>query len=270
MLPRRPFLVMITHELIRALALVIFAAPPNVTFAAGSDALQAAVMAYTRQAIAQIDSARDSARRMREAATYDNAEAARRAWIESHAAWEQSETFTLSLYPDLYEAIDGWPANASGYHAIESALFAGQLSDITPGVDQLVDGLEELSQALRSHGLTPQGLLNGTIRLAMVTAEHKAAGNESPASGTSLDDIVNNVQGLRTVFTMVIGPTLRIQDPDLFQTALEQLNQMEALLHTSNLRSLDRARYSKAAEGFATTLRAAAPVLGLKLLAVGH
>ncbi len=42
-----------------------------------------------------------------------------------------------------------------------------------------------------------QGLLNGTARLAYEVGENKADGGESRFSGTSLDDMRNNVVGHR-------------------------------------------------------------------------
>src|ERR1700755_3331248 len=52
--------------------------------------------------------------------------------------------------------------------------------------------------------LTPQGLLDGTARLAYEVGESKADGGESRISGTSLDDMRNNVAGIefayRTIF----------------------------------------------------------------------
>ena len=51
---------------------------------------------------------------------------------------------------------------------------------------------------------TPQGLLDGTVRLAYEVGESKADGGESRISGTSLDDMRNNVAGIdfayRTIF----------------------------------------------------------------------
>jgi hypothetical protein len=60
--------------------------------------------------------------------------------------------------------------------------------------------------------LTPQGLLVGTARLAYEVGESKADGGESRISGTSLDDMRNNVAGIDFAYRTIFTASLRTVD----------------------------------------------------------
>ena len=243
-----------------ALLLLGAAAPPG---------LSDGVAAYTPQAVALIDAARDGAELLQQRIAAGDAPGAQAAWLRAHAAWEQAETFTATLYPDLDDAIDAWPDGKAGFHSIEPRLFAGELGPTRPAADGLAAALRDFSARIRTQGLTAQGLFEGSAGLAFETGEHKAAGGESVASNSSYDDMRNNVRGVHAVFVTVIAPALQTRDPARFRTAQAQLARMEALLQAPDLKSLDQTAYGKAAEGFAATLADAAPGLGLQPLKLG-
>jgi iron uptake system component EfeO len=223
---------------------------------AAAASLEEGVARYTPQAIAQIDAALAEAERMQACAAGGDLECAKRAWIDSHVQWERSETFTGSLYSDLDEAIDPWPDAKSGYHAIEALLFAGQPQQSVPAIDQLVEKLREFSKRIRADGLTAQGLLDGTANLAFETGENKSAGGESAASGTSYDDMRNNIAGVDAVYTLVIGPVLRDKNPKIDDIARTQLDRIKRLLDAApDLKSLDLAAFRKLSERFAIGLK---------------
>ena len=64
--------------------------------------------------------------------------------------------------------------------------------------------LDDLHDRLRSFPLTSQGLMDGIVRLAYEVGESKSDGGDSRISGTSLEDMRNNVAGIefahRTLF----------------------------------------------------------------------
>jgi hypothetical protein len=69
-----------------------------------------------------------------------------------------------------------------------------------------VHNLSELSVKARSTPLTPQGLLDGVVRLAYEVGESKVDGGESRVSGTSLDDMRNNVDGIELAWCTIFSP----------------------------------------------------------------
>ncbi|HVM81485.1 MAG TPA: EfeM/EfeO family lipoprotein [Stellaceae bacterium] len=247
-------------SLLVAGALAIFAAVPTAKAATLDDG----IANYTARAVAQIDRARDAAARLQQRVAAHDVAGARAAWLESHVDWERSETFTGELYADLDEAIDAWPDAKSGYHLIEARLFGGDPSGIEPAVAALVTSLTEFSKQIRAKGLTAQGLLNGTAKLTLEIGENKAAGGESAASGTSLADMRNNVQGIDDVFTIVFEPALKAKNPELAANARRELTIIEAAVAVPDLKSVDQGTLTKASERLALALKAAAGDLGLE------
>ncbi len=74
--------------------------------------------------------------------------------------------------------------------------------------DTLVNNLTNLQGKLGDMPLTPQGLLDGTVRLAYEVGESKSDGGESRISGTSLDDMRNNVAGIDFAYNTIFAPSL--------------------------------------------------------------
>ena len=239
---------------------ILAAAAPG----ARATALDDGVASYTARAVAQIDRARDGAVRLQQRIAAHDLAGARAAWLESHVDWERSETFTGELYGDLDEAIDPWPDAKSGYHLIEARLFAGDPSGIEPAVAALAAKLTEFSKQIRQKGLTAQGLLNGTAKLTFEIGENKAAGGESAASGTSLADMRNNVQGIDDVFTIVFEPLLKTKNPELAANARRELSVIETAINVPDLKSVDQPTLTKASERLALALKASATDLGLE------
>ena len=246
-----------TFALLAAIALAATGTP------ARAASLEEGLAKFKDQAILHMDSALAGAERMKAAVAAKDVEGAKRAWIESHAGWEWSETFTGEEYAELDEAIDAWPDPKAGYHAFEAKLFAGQLVDIGEPLDGLVDKLREFTKQLRAKGVTTQGLLNGTAKLAYETGEKKSGGGESAASGTSLDDMRNNIAGVDTAYTMVFGPVLASRGPKFDDLARSLLARMKTLLQAPDLKTLDQVEFGKVAERFAINLQNAAPRVGL-------
>src|SRR6202012_139586 len=140
---------------------------------------------------------------------------ARKAWISARAGWERSEVFTAGFVPELDAEIDAWPNAVSGFHAIEAKLFGAGNTDALDDADALVGHLDSLHRKLRDMALTPQGLLDGTVRLAYEVGESKADGGESRISGTSLDDMRNNIAGIEFAYRSIFATALRAADARL-------------------------------------------------------
>src|ERR1700723_2210456 len=176
---------------------------------ADAAALDDAAERYRPLAIEGIGSALAGARDLRERAAAKDLAGARKAWLSARAGWERSEVFTAGFVPELDAKIDAWPNADSGFHAIEAKLFGAGQTDVEADTDALVRNLGELHERLRDMPLTPQGLLDGTVRLAYEVGESKADGGESRISGTSLADMQNNVSGVEFAYRTVFADRLR-------------------------------------------------------------
>src|SRR6201994_1799419 len=163
-------------------------------------ALDNAVERYRPYLIEGIGEALAGAKTLRERADAADLAGAKKAWLSARAGWERSEVFTAGFVPDLDVLIDAWPNADSGFHAIEARLFGAGKTDVEDDADALVKNLDDLNSKLRDMPLTPQGLLDGTARLAYEVGESKADGGESRISGTSLDDMRNNVAGIEFAY----------------------------------------------------------------------
>ena len=170
--------------------------------------LESGAERYRPYAIEGIGSALSGARDLRERAAAKDLAGAKKAWLSARAGWERSEVFTAGFVPELDAQIDAWPNADSGFHAIEAKLFGAGRTDIDADADALVTHLDELHDTLRAMPLSPQGLLDGTVRLAYEIGESKADGGESRISGTSLDDMRNNVAGVEFAWRAIFADAL--------------------------------------------------------------
>jgi iron uptake system component EfeO len=189
---------------------------------------------------------------------------AKAAWISARAGWERSEIFTGGFVPDLDEKIDAWPNATTGFHAIEARLFGANRTDVETDANALVEHLTQLDRKARDIELTPQGLLNGTAQLAYEVGESKTDGGESRISGTSLDDMRNNVAGIEIAYGIIFSSAIEAADQKLADAARGQIAQLKALLDVSSLKNVDVPKLREVTEELVVTLQSAAPKIGLK------
>jgi iron uptake system EfeUOB component EfeO/EfeM len=231
--------------------------------AAHGEPFDAAVEEYRLAMIENIGQALSGARDLRDALNRRDFINARKAWIGARVGWERSEVFTSGFVPDLDEAIDAWPDANAGFHGIEAKLFGADPADAGDQADALVAHLAELDARIRTMQLTPQGLFNGIVRLAYEVGDSKVDGGESRVSGTSLDDMRNNADGIDCAYRDLFAVKLEAADKILADRVEDDVKWLKALLAVNELRSVDVDSLRKASEAFIVGLQAAAPELGL-------
>jgi iron uptake system component EfeO len=218
---------------------------------------------YRRFMIADMDQALAGARALRDCVNARDIPAAKKAWIEARIGWERSEVFTAGFIPELDDAIDAWPDAVTGFHGIEVKLFAANRDDFGVELNQLILHLTEAEDRIRDTELTPQGLLNGITRLAFEIGDSKVDGGESRWSGTSLDDMRNNADGIELAYRTLFAPQLQASDPKLAGQIGNDIDAIKGLLKVEDLRRIDPAALQKASEVLVVALQAAGPKLGL-------
>jgi iron uptake system component EfeO len=212
----------------------------------------------------QIDQSVAGARLLRERIAVGDLEGAKTAWVEARIGWERAEVFTSGFVPDLDREIDAWPNAVLGFHAIEAKLFGAQRTDVQPETDALVFHLEDLDVKVRHLQLLPQRLLNGLARLAYEIGESKVAGGESNFSGTSLNDMRNNVDGIDLAYRTIFAGAVDAGDPELAATIRQQIERLKALVAVPDLKSLESEKLRGASEELIVMLQTAAPKVGLR------
>lgn len=236
----------------------LLAAP---TAAAGLDD---GVQRYAKTGTEQIDAALAGAKELQGRVAAKDIEGAKRAWEAARAGWERSETFTGSLFPDLDSAIDSWPDATAGFHAIEAKIFTGDLNGVGPMTEALVKNLQSFSDQIRAKGLTAQGLLDGSAKLAFEIGENKSSGGESAISGTSLDDMRHNAEGLSETYKAVFEQALANADANLEAGTDAEIVGLGKILKARDLKSLDVDALKKVSERLAIGYQTAAAKLGLQ------
>jgi iron uptake system component EfeO len=232
--------------------------------AAAAVTLDAEIERYRSQLVQDVDRTIASVQKLHASVVADDLAAAKQAWIEARVGWERSEVFTSGFVPELDRAIDAWPNGGTGFHAVEAKLFGAGRTDVVAQVDAMLNSLTDMAAAARNIALTPQGLLNGVARLAYEIGESKVDGGESRISGTSIDDMRNNVDGIEFAYNTIFASAIEGRDRDLHATALRKIDDLKTMLAQRDLRQLELERLRVVSEELVLTLQTAASRIGLQ------
>jgi iron uptake system EfeUOB component EfeO/EfeM len=238
---------------------------PAAAAASGEPAtsFDAGIAQYRSRLVEDIDRSVADVQKLRASVANGDLAAAKQAWIEARVGWERSEVFTSGFAPDLDRDIDAWPNGATGFHAIEAKLFGAGRTDVANEVDALLHSLSDMAATARNTTLTPQGLLDGLTRLAYEVGESKVDGGESRVSGTSINDMRNNVDGIELAYGTIFAAAIDGCDHNLDTTAKGQIDELKNMLAQRDLRQLDQERLRAISEELVLTLQSAAPKLAL-------
>jgi iron uptake system component EfeO len=225
--------------------------------------IETAAESYRLLLMQDIGQALAGARAMREHLAVNDIAGAKKAWIEARVGWERSEVFTSGFVPELDQEIDAWPSASHGFHGIESALWGANRTDPGTETDALILHLAELHGQLAHVDLAPQGLLNGIARLAFEIGGNKADGGESRLSGTSLNDMQSNVDGIELAHRVIFADALATADPKLAATVHAAIERLRTAVKIGDLRNLDADKLRANSEELVALLQTAAPKIGL-------
>lgn len=228
-----------------------------------TSSIEAGIARYRSQLVADIDQSIAKVQTLRASVASGDLAAAKRAWIEARVGWERSEVFTSGFAPELDREIDAWPNGTTGFHAVEAKLFGAGRTDAADEVDALLHSLSDMAKTARDTALTPQGLLDGLTRLAYEVGESKVDGGESRLSGTSIDDMRNNVDGIEMAYGTIFATAIDGSDRTIDTAARRLIDELKSMLAQRDLRQLDQERLRVVSEELVLTLQNAAPKLAL-------
>jgi iron uptake system component EfeO len=231
---------------------------------ARADTLAEAAEHYRPLMIEQIEQSLAGSRLLRARIAAGDLDGAKTAWIEARVGWERAEVFTSGFVPDLDREIDAWPNALLGFHAIEAKLFGAKRTDVQQETDALIFHLEDLDVKVEHLQLLPQRLLNGLARLAYEVGESKADGGESSFSGTSLNDMRNNVYGIELAYRTIFVGAVEAGDSKLAEALRDKIERLKGLVDVSDLKSLEPEKLRAASEELIVVLQMAAPKIGLR------
>ena len=201
---------------------------------------------------------------MRERMEAHDLEGAKQAWIEARVGWERSEVFTSGFVPELDQQIDAWPNAFHGFYGIEAKLFGASRTDARDETDTLIAHLTDLRAQIKDIPLEPQRLLNGIARLAFEIGGNKADGGESRLSGTSLNDMQSNADGIELAYRIIFSEAVEAGAPQLAKAAQGVIRRLKIAVQVLALRNLDSEKLRADSEELVAILRSAAPAIGLE------
>jgi iron uptake system component EfeO len=201
--------------------------------------LEEAAERYRPHLIEDIQASLAGVRVLRERIEANDLDGAKRAWIAARVGWERSEVFTSGFVPELDQQIDAWPNATHGFHGIETKLFGANRTDVRAETDALIAHLAELRTQVNDIRLTPQRLLNGIARLAFEIGGNKADGGESRLSGTSLNDMQSNADGIELAYRVIFAEAAQAGDPQLAEAARATILRLKEAVKVADLRNLD-------------------------------
>src|SRR5262249_3121516 len=157
-----------------------------------------------------------------------------------------------------------WPNASHGFHGIEATLFgASGATDAAAEADTLIAHLAELQAQIRGIELAPQRLLNGVARLAFEVGGNKADGGESRLSGTSLDDMQSNADGIALAWRVIFADAAEAGDRKLAAAVRAAIARVKADVSVASLRQVDAEKLRADTEELVALLETAAPKIGL-------
>jgi iron uptake system component EfeO len=264
--PRRRLVLRVSPRLgLRALRVLLAGVLAiGATYTARAEPLDAEAESYRPLMIEEIGQALAGAKTLKERIDARDIDGAKKAWISARVGWERAEVFTAGFVSELDEQIDAWPNALTGFHAIEAKLFGANSTDVGEQVTSLIYYLTDLDIKIRQMPLNAQGLLNGVGRLAYEVGESKADGGESRYSGTSIDDMRNNVSGIDLAYKTIFVSSLQNADAALAQKMQQTIDDLGASLKVADVNELDPQKLRARSEELVISLQAAAPKIGLR------
>lgn len=247
------------------LALGLFSLAPPAASASDEEVraqIDQAAAAYKQTAAADIQSVVAGVERMVAALQQGDVASARQAWIDSRVGWERSEVFTVDLFPDQDKAIDDWPQVKSGFHAVEAGLFVPNQPLPIAAALQLLDELQSFQRVFAQASFTGSYLIAGMATQVYDIGRDEWTGGESAASGTSLNDLKHNFEGLDRVWRSIYAAAVLAKAPDLGKQINDEIAGLRALLEVPAIDQLDGETLKREAEKLAGLLSEASVALG--------
>jgi iron uptake system component EfeO len=216
--------------------------------------LDRAAAVYKQQTSADIDSTIAGVEQLLAALQNKDVAAAHQAWINARVGWERSQVFTSSLFRDLEQKINGWPDAKAGFHAIEIKLFGPSGEFPVPETQALLGNLTTFRELCRKQVFSGHMVLVGAAELAYEIGDRKAAGGESAASGTSLNDLQHNVEGIALAWNTVFADYVAKTTPHDAKDIAKQLDAVRALVSVQALDQIDPAKLTQESKTLAEWL----------------
>ena len=218
---------------------------------------------YKGKLAADVDGTVTGAEQLVAALQNNDVTTARKAWVESHAAWLRTYAVSAPLFRDISAKIDGSPNAARGFHAVEAKLFDANGELPSAEAQDLLDNLETFRNLFSHQVLSGHMVMVGTAALAYrIGEEAKLKGGESVASGTSLADLQHGVESLDLAWNTVFFEYLKGRPARGSKEIGAQIDGLRKLVSVSSFDQIDPAVLTQRADSLADSLAEIAVDIG--------
>ncbi len=226
-------------------------------------ALDAKAAAFKDQVAApDIDAMIAGVQKMAAAVERRDLKGTRQAWLDTHAIWMRCEAFTADLFPGLDKKIDVWPDAKMGFHAIEATLFAPSPQIDVRQIQGLLDNLGTYQRVLHQAKFTGYYLIASASTWAFEMGDQRTDGGPSTASGNTLTDFQNGLDGVERIWRFVFADAVRAKKHFLAEEIDSEIAAIHGLLQVDTLDQIPEGLFEKEATHLASLLADASVTLG--------
>ncbi len=226
-------------------------------------ALDAKATAFKDQVAApDIDAMIAGVQKMAAAVQQRDLNGTRQAWLDTHAIWMRCEAFTADLYPGLQKKIDVWPDAKTGFHAIETTLFAQSPQIDVRQIQDLLDNLGTYQRVLHDSKFTGYYLIASSSTWAFEMGDQRGDGGESTISGNTLVDFQNGLDGIDRIWRFVFADAVRAKKHFLAEEIDSEIAAIHGLLQVDALAQIPEGIFEREATRLASLLADASATLG--------
>jgi len=201
---------------------------------------------YRQMALDDIARMVGSADRMLAAMQANDAQTARQEWKTTRVYFERTQTVTY-MVPDIVSVIDDWPYATEGFHAVETQLFTAGAPLPLAETQRLVRQLHVLQGILQPAPLSAHEVLVGIGTVAYQLYDSKPLQDQSSASGTSLQDMQHNVEGMIQAWDTVFADIMAEQNLAVAGRVVQHLGAVKQMLQVPTFAQLDVPRFQEEA-----------------------
>jgi iron uptake system component EfeO len=205
--------------------------------------LDKAAVAFKGTASAVITGLVDSTDKMLLAIRANDLPAARQAWIDARGFYGRSLIFTY-MDRDLLIQIDDWPQATDGFHGVEAGLFTPGAPPPLAEAEKLADLLHRLQRIFTPEPLYAHEVLIGMGIMTLALNDNRPLQDQSAISGTSLQDMQHDVQGIEEGWNTVFSSIMGQKNKGLADRVERQISEVKQLLSVPSLADVDQIAFA--------------------------
>ena len=237
-----------------------------------AETLAAGAKNYKPYAVEQIGEALAAGKSLQAAVRGGDVKAPQEAWIKSRRSWEAASRIPANSSPSSMRRSTPGPTPSK---AITLSKRRCSRASSMRSRRRSISSLPIWRPSMPSFPRPAFSLSRKVCSMVRPSSLTKSArinrrAEKSPYSGTSLNDIQQNVEGIEAVYKLTFAPSLQARDAKLAARITDKIEDVEKLVKVTDMKSVDQPALKNAGEELAVLLQSAAAKIKLKKPAVGE